>query len=356
MASSNPSNASLLALLTRAKLPHLLEIFQQNDLDLDTLSCLTSRTDFNSEIKEPLGLNIGQGLRLWREIDNLRSGSSTELAITIDDSEDEEEDDSKKQATIKQTSSSSSSSASSSSSSTSSSTPSPFLSSLKISFPIVDPTSLSRAKKLVANNPGVYTVFTDGGSRGNPGISGAGAALYLPDGRPLAYLSLYCGNDTTGKRIATNNYAEYIGVVAGMTMALAFGVTQLIGKADSKLCVEQILGRWKCKSSNLKGLCAIAKDMKSQFNQCTWKWIPRNENTIADQYANEAMDGQGNNDFVRVASYDENSVSSSSSGGGGGGDGNSNGKRKSRDGDAENEDDDGDTDDDYDRPRKQQRT
>ena len=131
--------------------------------------------------------------------------------------------------------------------------------------------------------------------------------LYFPGGsRPLAYLSIYCGDNET------NNHAEYVGIVAGMIMASAFGIKKLKGRADSKLCVNQISGEWKCKAQNLKGLLEIARDMQRQFTTCSWHWIPRAENTTADQYANTAMDGQGHNDFVRVAPYEEGEESHNS--------------------------------------------
>ena len=151
----------------------------------------------------------------------------------------------------------------------------------------------------MAANEGTYTVYSDGGARNNPGISGAGVALFLPDGRPLASMVVYLGD------CQTNNYAEYVGIILGLTLAATIGIKHLKGHADSKLCVQQISGQWNCKKVTLKPLMYTARELKKEFMSCSIVWVPRDQNSKADGLSNEAMDGEGKNDFVRVAVYDD---------------------------------------------------
>jgi ribonuclease HI len=164
-----------------------------------------------------------------------------------------------------------------------------------IQFPQIDNVSLTRGRNIVAGCTGKFKVYVDGGARNNPGIGGAGAALYRPDGKPLAYAALYCGKNVT------NNYAEYIGVILGLLLAKTLGVQSLICHADSNLCVKQISGEYRCKSASLKPLLTIVKNLMQKIENCQVCWIPREDNAVADEYANEAMDGRGTNNFVRVA-------------------------------------------------------
>ncbi|WP_336318535.1 bifunctional RNase H/acid phosphatase [Streptomyces lavendofoliae] len=127
-------------------------------------------------------------------------------------------------------------------------------------------------------------VEADGGSRGNPGPAGYGAVVLDPvSGEPLAEAAEYIG-------VATNNVAEYKGLVAGLKAArdLAPDATIRV-RMDSKLVVEQMSGRWKIKHPDMKPLAAEAARV-FPASQVTYEWIPRERNKHADRLANEAMD------------------------------------------------------------------
>ena len=128
-------------------------------------------------------------------------------------------------------------------------------------------------------------VEADGGSRGNPGPAGYGAVVFAADGSLLA-------ERAEGIGIATNNVAEYQGLVAGLTAARELGATTVAVRMDSKLVVEQMSGRWQIKNEALKPLAATARELAAQFDRVTYAWIPRAQNAHADRLANEAMDLQ----------------------------------------------------------------
>ncbi|MFF8292520.1 bifunctional RNase H/acid phosphatase [Streptomyces sp. NPDC016309] len=127
-------------------------------------------------------------------------------------------------------------------------------------------------------------VEADGGSRGNPGPAGYGAVVLDPvSGEPLAEAAEYIG-------VATNNVAEYKGLVAGLKAAreLAPDATVRV-RMDSKLVVEQMSGRWRIKHPDMKPLAAEAARIFPP-SRVTYEWIPRERNKHADRLANEAMD------------------------------------------------------------------
>ncbi|MDO0932687.1 bifunctional RNase H/acid phosphatase [Streptomyces sp. DG2A-72] len=129
-----------------------------------------------------------------------------------------------------------------------------------------------------------FIVEADGGSRGNPGPAGYGAVVTdAATGETLAETSEYLG-------IATNNVAEYRGLLAGLRAAHALdpGATVHV-RMDSKLVVEQMSGRWKIKHPDMKPLAARAAAVFG-VGQVTYEWIPREMNRRADRLANEAMD------------------------------------------------------------------
>ncbi len=127
-------------------------------------------------------------------------------------------------------------------------------------------------------------IEADGGSRGNPGPAGYGAVVKDPDGQVLAEAA-----DALG--VATNNVAEYQGLIAGLRSALALGGdgTMVEVRMDSKLVIEQMAGRWKIKNEGLRPLAMEAADLARRL-RVSWKWIPRERNRDADRLANEAMD------------------------------------------------------------------
>ncbi|GGV15058.1 bifunctional RNase H/acid phosphatase [Streptomyces spectabilis] len=129
-----------------------------------------------------------------------------------------------------------------------------------------------------------FIVEADGGSRGNPGPAGYGAVVIdAVTGETLAETAEYVG-------VATNNVAEYKGLVAGLKAARELDPDATIRvRMDSKLVVEQMSGRWKIKHPDMKPLAAEAAAVASGA-QVTYQWIPREKNKHADRLANEAMD------------------------------------------------------------------
>src|SRR5918998_5723327 len=141
-----------------------------------------------------------------------------------------------------------------------------------------------------AGRGGVVTrrviIEADGGSRGNPGPAGYGAVVRDADtGELLAEVSGGLGN-------ATNNVAEYSGLIAGLSAALKEGAECAEGRLDSKLVVEQMSGRWQVKQPHLRPLASEAAALASQLGDIKYTWVPRARNAHADRLANEAMDTQ----------------------------------------------------------------
>ncbi|MGW1123705.1 bifunctional RNase H/acid phosphatase [Streptomyces sp. NPDC002526] len=138
--------------------------------------------------------------------------------------------------------------------------------------------------------PRRFVVEADGGSRGNPGPAGYGAVVIDPDtGETLAETAEYIG-------VATNNVAEYKGLVAGLRAVGALIADGPVGtgvqvrvRMDSKLVVEQMSGRWKIKHPDMKPLAAEAAAVLPGAD-LSYEWIPRERNKHADRLANEAMD------------------------------------------------------------------
>ncbi len=126
------------------------------------------------------------------------------------------------------------------------------------------------------------SLYTDGGSRGNPGIAGAGAVLFDNEQTELWRGGTYCGTNT-------NNFAEYSGLVLGLTHAIELKITDLGVFMDSKLIIEQMNGHWKVKLANLRPLFEKAKKLAEKFNTLTFTHIRREKNFLADQLANQAM-------------------------------------------------------------------
>ncbi|MFD8015944.1 reverse transcriptase-like protein, partial [Streptomyces sp. NPDC059762] len=127
-------------------------------------------------------------------------------------------------------------------------------------------------------------VEADGGSRGNPGPAGYGAVVLDPaTGETLAEAAEYIG-------VATNNVAEYKGLIAGLRAALDLAPDATVRvRMDSKLVVEQMSGRWKIKHPDMKPLAAEAA-RAFPADRVHYEWIPRERNKHADRLANEAMD------------------------------------------------------------------
>jgi broad specificity phosphatase PhoE/ribonuclease HI len=132
-----------------------------------------------------------------------------------------------------------------------------------------------------------FIVEADGGSRGNPGAAGYGALVRDADtGRLLAERAASVGR-------ATNNVAEYGGLVAGLQAALDLDPTADVEvRMDSKLVVEQMSGRWQIKHPDMKQLALQAQRLARQLGSVRYTWVPRAQNSAADALANSAMDGR----------------------------------------------------------------
>lgn len=124
--------------------------------------------------------------------------------------------------------------------------------------------------------------YADGASRGNPGLASFGAVIYQDD-MEIARL-----NGTLG--VATNNVAEYSGVIAILEYtAEHFPHSELHVRMDSKLVVEQLSGRWKIKSPDMAQLAVRARGLIGS-RKVTFEWVPREQNSVADALANQALD------------------------------------------------------------------
>jgi ribonuclease HI len=129
-------------------------------------------------------------------------------------------------------------------------------------------------------------VFADGGSRGNPGPSAIGAVVIDTSTTPPTRLA------AVSERIGTttNNVAEYKAVIAGLQAAQQFSPRTVHVRADSKLVIEQLAGRWKVKQPHLKPLHAHATALLESFYQVDLAHVPREENAEADALVNAALD------------------------------------------------------------------
>ena len=137
-----------------------------------------------------------------------------------------------------------------------------------------------------------FRLTADGGSRGNPGPAGYGAVV-SENGKILAELF-----DVIG--IATNNVAEYSGLLAGLTHIHNLDAQATVEVAmDSKLVVEQMSGRWQIKHADMRDLAKQCRDAHPAA-LVTYSWIPRDENSHADRLANKALDGGSPNQPIPV--------------------------------------------------------
>jgi ribonuclease H / adenosylcobalamin/alpha-ribazole phosphatase len=138
----------------------------------------------------------------------------------------------------------------------------------------------------------LLVVEADGGSRGNPGPAAYGAIVRDGEtGRVLVEVA-----ETIGE--ATNNVAEYRGVLAGIEHALEVDPDARIeARLDSKLIVEQMSGRWAIKNAALRELALAVRRLRTDVD---YTWVPRAQNTAADRLVNEALDAQSRGEKVRI--------------------------------------------------------
>ena len=127
---------------------------------------------------------------------------------------------------------------------------------------------------------------TDGGARGNPGPAAFGYVLEADDGTVLAAHGEVIG-------VATNNVAEYRGLVAGLAKAAELGVDELEVVSDSELLVKQMRGEYKVKNAALRELSLDAAGLARRIGRVRYSAVRREHNELADQLVNEALDGVG---------------------------------------------------------------
>jgi ribonuclease HI len=126
-------------------------------------------------------------------------------------------------------------------------------------------------------------LFTDGGSRGNPGPAAYAFVIEAEDGTILASRGEAIG-------VATNNVAEYSALVAGLERAGELGIDELEVVSDSELLVKQMRGEYKVKNRALQDLFLDASQLARQIHRVTYTAVRREHNELADSLVNEALD------------------------------------------------------------------
>jgi ribonuclease HI len=126
-------------------------------------------------------------------------------------------------------------------------------------------------------------MYIDGASRGNPGPAAYAVVAKAADGAPLAGFSKFLGK-------ATNNVAEYEGLVAALSYALGHHHLRLKVVSDSELLVRQIQGRYKVKSPDLKPLHQRAREMMARLTAFSIEHVRRERNREADRLVNQTLD------------------------------------------------------------------
>ena len=128
-------------------------------------------------------------------------------------------------------------------------------------------------------------LFTDGGARGNPGPAAFGFVLEAENGDLLASEGEAIG-------VATNNVAEYRGLIAGLERAIANEVRELEVVSDSELMVKQMRGEYRVKNEGLQELHARARKLAGHFDAIEYRHVRRAENELADKLVNQVLDAE----------------------------------------------------------------
>jgi ribonuclease HI len=126
-------------------------------------------------------------------------------------------------------------------------------------------------------------VHVDGGARGNPGPAAAAAVVSTPGGEVLDEAAVTLGR-------ATNNVAEYRGLIAGLERALDLGLANVTVVSDSELVVKQMRGEYRVKNEALRDLRDEAERLASKLGRVQYTSVRRAENELADRLVNEALD------------------------------------------------------------------
>ena len=129
----------------------------------------------------------------------------------------------------------------------------------------------------------MFVAYIDGGSRGNPGPAGFGVRIENPDGTVCAELKGALG-------VATNNVAEYRGLIAALTYFVGARNCHILIRSDSQLLLRQMTGRYRVRHPNLQPLHREAQTLLGKLERVDFEHVPRTSNTDADRLANQAMD------------------------------------------------------------------
>lgn len=129
-------------------------------------------------------------------------------------------------------------------------------------------------------------LFTDGGSRHNPGPAAVGYVLKTEGGQLIKKHGEYLGR-------ATNNEAEYKALITGLTAAQALKVRRVVCFLDSLLVVNQLNGVFKTKEARLRELIFKVKSLEQEFDRLKYEYIPREKNLEADALVNKTLDERG---------------------------------------------------------------
>ena len=141
---------------------------------------------------------------------------------------------------------------------------------------IIDTSNINKEIDLIVVN-------VDGASRGNPGESGIGVAIFDKDSNLINEACDYLG-------VATNNIAEYKALILGLRLSIKYNAKKILFKSDSELMVKQIKGEYKVKNAQLKLLFAEVKDLFKKLPNWEIMHVPREENKEADLLANKGVE------------------------------------------------------------------
>jgi ribonuclease HI len=131
--------------------------------------------------------------------------------------------------------------------------------------------------------PEPVIVYTDGASRGNPGLAAIGVHVIGPDGEILAQLSEALGTET-------NNVAEYTALLRALELLNQHHVGHAVIRADSELMIRQMKGEYKVKSEGLRPLFVRCRELARSIGKIQYEHVRREFNKVADGLANEALD------------------------------------------------------------------
>jgi ribonuclease HI len=138
--------------------------------------------------------------------------------------------------------------------------------------------------RVLPADPGHQLIaYCDGAARGNPGPAGIGAVIFDPEGAVVREIA-------EGIGVATNNVAEYRAAIAALRACSELGVREITLRADSKLLVEQLAGRWRVKNPTLIRLHGEARALMAAFEHVTLEHVRRERNKAADRLANRGVD------------------------------------------------------------------